>query len=166
MMHLRLPVPRSAAPMCVSATLAPGWSREGAEWFAELTRTIAAGRSDQRDQWEMGDFATGDRGADLVSLAAYLFKLSQADAAVKVADMIGSSHMSRPDPFAPLSGTTAARRRAKLGRLSCRCSRCAGLPAEHFVGKPGGVERHRRRPRRVTICRGSIPLAGISNFGL
>jgi hypothetical protein len=36
-----------------------------------------------------GDFATGDRGGDLVSLAAYLFKLSQADATLKVADMIG-----------------------------------------------------------------------------
>jgi hypothetical protein len=36
-----------------------------------------------------GDFATGDRGGDLVSLAAYLFKLSQADAALKVADMLG-----------------------------------------------------------------------------
>jgi hypothetical protein len=36
-----------------------------------------------------GDFATGDRGGDLTALAAYLFKLSQADAALKVADMIG-----------------------------------------------------------------------------
>jgi hypothetical protein len=36
-----------------------------------------------------GDFATGDRGGDLVSLAAYLFKLSQADAALRVAEMIG-----------------------------------------------------------------------------
>lgn len=38
-----------------------------------------------------GDFATGDQGGDLVSLAAYLFKLSQPDAALKVADMIGVS---------------------------------------------------------------------------
>ncbi len=36
-----------------------------------------------------GDFATGDRGGDLVSLAAYLFKISQADAALRVAEMIG-----------------------------------------------------------------------------
>lgn len=36
-----------------------------------------------------GDFATGERGGDLVSLASYLFKLSQADAALRVADMIG-----------------------------------------------------------------------------
>jgi hypothetical protein len=35
------------------------------------------------------DFATGHRGGDLVSLGAYLFKLSQANAALKVADMIG-----------------------------------------------------------------------------
>lgn len=35
------------------------------------------------------DFATGEAGADLISLAAYLFKLSQGEAALKVADMIG-----------------------------------------------------------------------------
>ncbi len=42
-----------------------------------------------------GDFATGDRGADIVSLAAYLFTLSQAEAAIRVAEMIGV------DPYEP-----------------------------------------------------------------
>jgi hypothetical protein len=35
------------------------------------------------------DFATGAAGGDLVSLAAYLFKLKQAEAAVKVAEALG-----------------------------------------------------------------------------
>ncbi len=35
------------------------------------------------------DFATGDRGGDVVSLAAYLGGLSQGDAARELADMLG-----------------------------------------------------------------------------
>ena len=35
------------------------------------------------------DFATGDRGGDPISLAAYLFGLSQVDAARRVAEMLG-----------------------------------------------------------------------------
>lgn len=54
-------------------------------------------RSDQRSgsfcinlrngRW--ADFATGDRGGDVVSLAAYLAGLSQIEAAVRLAHMIG-----------------------------------------------------------------------------
>ena len=35
------------------------------------------------------DFATGDKGGDPVSLAAYLAGIGQADAARRVADMLG-----------------------------------------------------------------------------
>lgn len=35
------------------------------------------------------DFATGDKGGDPVSLAAYLFRLSQVEAARKLAAMLG-----------------------------------------------------------------------------
>jgi hypothetical protein len=35
------------------------------------------------------DFATGDRGGDVISLAAYLFELSQVEAARKLARMLG-----------------------------------------------------------------------------
>lgn len=35
------------------------------------------------------DFATGDRGGDPISLAAYLFDLHQAEAARRLADMLG-----------------------------------------------------------------------------
>jgi len=37
------------------------------------------------------DFATGDRGGDVISLAAYLFNLSQAEAARRIAAMLGIS---------------------------------------------------------------------------
>ena len=40
------------------------------------------------------DFATGDAGGDLISLAAYLFDLNQRDAAIHVAGMLGV------DPYA------------------------------------------------------------------
>jgi hypothetical protein len=76
----------------------PDGRREGAEWVCRNPT-----RDDQRrgsfkvnmrsGKW--GDFATGDRGGDFVSLAAYLFNLTQADAALKVADMIG---VDRYDP--------------------------------------------------------------------
>ena len=38
------------------------------------------------------DFATGDRGGDPISLAAYLFGLRQGEAARKLAEMLGVRH--------------------------------------------------------------------------
>lgn len=38
------------------------------------------------------DFATGDAGGDLISLAAYLHGMSQIEAARRLADMLGVSH--------------------------------------------------------------------------
>jgi hypothetical protein len=35
------------------------------------------------------DFATGDKGGDVVSLAAYLFSLSQIEAARRLSDLLG-----------------------------------------------------------------------------
>ena len=35
------------------------------------------------------DFATGDRGGDVISLAAYLFALPQAEAARRLSRMLG-----------------------------------------------------------------------------
>ncbi len=37
------------------------------------------------------DFATGNRGGDLISLAAYLFQVSQAEAAIRLATLLGVS---------------------------------------------------------------------------
>lgn len=44
----------------------------------------------QTGKW--ADFATYDRGGDVVSLAAYLAGTGQADAARKLADMLGMRH--------------------------------------------------------------------------
>jgi hypothetical protein len=70
----------------------PDGRRDGAEWSA-----INPTRSDHRKgsfkinlkNGKWSDFATGQRGGDLVSLAAYVHGLSQADAAVRVAAMVG-----------------------------------------------------------------------------
>jgi hypothetical protein len=70
----------------------PDGCREGAEWVA-----INPTRADSRKgsfkvnlstgRWS--DFATGDGGGDLISLAAYLHRLDQAAAARRVAEMLG-----------------------------------------------------------------------------
>lgn len=67
---------------------------EGAEWVALNPR-----RADHRPgsfkinirtgRW--ADFSTGDKGGDVISLAAYLFGLSQAEAAQRIAAMLGIS---------------------------------------------------------------------------
>jgi hypothetical protein len=70
----------------------PDGRREGREYVARNpTRTdrrpgsfrvnVATGR------W--ADFATGDKGGDVVSLAAYLAGIGQADAARRLANMLG-----------------------------------------------------------------------------
>lgn len=72
----------------------PDGRRCSGEWVARNPR-----RSDRHlgsfkvnlrnGRW--GDFATGDAGGDLVSLAAFLFDLKQDEAALRVADMLGVS---------------------------------------------------------------------------
>lgn len=70
----------------------PDGRREGPEWVA-----INPTRSDSRKgsfkvnirtgKW--GDFASNDRGGDLISLAAYLHRINNGEAAVKIAEMLG-----------------------------------------------------------------------------
>ena len=70
----------------------PDGKRQGREFVAK-NPTRADGRPGSfsinlvNGKWS--DFATGDKGGDPVSLAAYLFGLSQIDAARRVADMLG-----------------------------------------------------------------------------
>ncbi|MBO6893968.1 MAG: hypothetical protein JJ866_18655 [Roseibium sp.] len=69
----------------------PEGRREGTEWVCRNPR-----RADHRagsfkvnlvtGRW--ADFATDDCGGDLVSLGAFLFELSQKDAALNIADML------------------------------------------------------------------------------
>jgi hypothetical protein len=69
----------------------PGGRRHGHEWVAlnphrgdahlgSFSINLRTGR------W--ADFATGDKGGDVISLAAYLFHLSQAEAARRIAHML------------------------------------------------------------------------------
>lgn len=70
----------------------PDGRREGAEWVARNPT-----RADHRPgsfkvnlrtgRW--GDFSTGDKGGDLIALAAFLFSLDMGEAARRVADMCG-----------------------------------------------------------------------------
>jgi hypothetical protein len=70
----------------------PDGRREGVEWCAiNPTRT-----DDRKGSFKINlrtgrwaDFATGQSGGDLIALAAYVHGLKQADAAVRVAAMIG-----------------------------------------------------------------------------
>ncbi|RTL88103.1 MAG: hypothetical protein EKK29_05865 [Hyphomicrobiales bacterium] len=70
----------------------PDGRREAGEWVSRNPK-----RADKRlgsfkinlktGAW--GDFATDDRGRDLISLAAFLFDIKQRDAAIRVAEMLG-----------------------------------------------------------------------------
>ena len=70
----------------------PDGRKQGGEWVARNPK-----RSDRKagsfsvnlrtGRW--ADFATGDKGGDPVSLAAYLHDLRQAEAARRLAEMLG-----------------------------------------------------------------------------
>lgn len=72
----------------------PDGRREGHEYVARNPR-----RSDRRpgsfrinlNTGRWADFATGDKGGDVVSLAAYLAQSSQVEAARNLAGMLGIS---------------------------------------------------------------------------
>jgi hypothetical protein len=72
----------------------PDGRREGAEWVAinpaRLDRCKGSFKINLRTgAW--ADFAINRRGGDLVALAAYLFQISQTDAALRIAEMLGVS---------------------------------------------------------------------------
>ncbi len=72
--------------------LLPDGRREGAEWVARNPR-----RDDRRpgsfkvnlQKGVWGDFATGDKGGDLVSLSAYVAGVNQREAAIRLAESLG-----------------------------------------------------------------------------
>jgi hypothetical protein len=70
----------------------PDGHRCGHEWVARNPRRAdrtAGSFSVNMRTGAWGDFATGDKGGDPVSLAAYLAGTSQADAARNLARMLG-----------------------------------------------------------------------------
>lgn len=76
----------------VVQSLLPNGRREGTEWVARnplrADRRIGSFKVNlTTGKW--ADFATGDRGGDLVSLAAFVVGLSQRDAAIRLAESLG-----------------------------------------------------------------------------
>ncbi len=70
----------------------PGGRFEGPEYTVRNPRRADRKPGSFRINVRSGrwsDFATGDSGGDLISLAAYLFGLSQPEAAREVARMVG-----------------------------------------------------------------------------
>lgn len=86
----------NAAALSELATLLARWlpdgRRNGREFEARNPRRGDRHPGSFRVNLRTGrwsDFATGDAGGDPVSLAAYLFGLSQIDAAKRLAEMLG-----------------------------------------------------------------------------
>lgn len=70
----------------------PDGHREGGEWVALNPRRADHKPGSFRINLRTGkwaDFASGDRGGDVVSLAAFLAGSGQAEAARNLADMLG-----------------------------------------------------------------------------
>jgi hypothetical protein len=70
----------------------PGGRRQGREYVVRNPKRSdrhpgSFGMNLTTGRW--ADFATGDRGGDVVSLAAYLHGLSQYEAACRLAEMLG-----------------------------------------------------------------------------
>lgn len=77
---------------CLASRWLADGHREGAEWVARNPTRADHKTGSFKVNLITGcwsDFATGDKGGDLISLAAYLFSLSQKDAALKLAEMLG-----------------------------------------------------------------------------
>jgi hypothetical protein len=80
-------------------TWLPQGQRRGREWVAlNPTRPDKhpGSFSVNLNNGKWADFATGDRGGDVVSLAAYVFGTSQADAARSLAAALGVDWRDRP----------------------------------------------------------------------
>lgn len=82
---------RPALPSILDRWL-PGGRREGREYVVRNPKRIDRKPGSFRINLATGkwkDFATGEGGGDPISLAAFLFDLSQREAALRVADMLG-----------------------------------------------------------------------------
>jgi hypothetical protein len=82
--------------LSASLTLVPRWlpegRREGSEWVATNPTRVDKRRGSFKINLRTGrwsDFAVGTSGGDLIGLAAYVFGLSQGEAAVNIAKALG-----------------------------------------------------------------------------
>jgi hypothetical protein len=87
-------VNRAALAVCplVLGRILPGGKRDGQEYIAFNPRRADRHLGSFRINMQSGkwaDFATGDRGGDLISLVAYTEDKSQVDAARLLARMLG-----------------------------------------------------------------------------
>jgi hypothetical protein len=77
----------------VLARLLPGGRAVGAEWHAGSLRGEAGHSLRVRLRGERAgiwcDFATGDRGGDVIALAAAVWRVSQSEAARRLAALLG-----------------------------------------------------------------------------
>jgi hypothetical protein len=70
----------------------PDGRREGSEWVARNPKRNDENPGSFKINLRTGhwaDFATGDKGGDVISLAAYLHDLSQSSAAIRLSEMLG-----------------------------------------------------------------------------
>jgi hypothetical protein len=70
----------------------PDGEQQGAEWIALNPRRDDCNPGSFKVNLRSGrwaDFATGDRGSDVISLAAFLFNISQIKAARQLQEMLG-----------------------------------------------------------------------------
>lgn len=74
----------------------PDGKRQGREYMARNPRRADRQAGSFKVNIHTGrwsDFATGDTGGDVISLAAYLFGLSQSEAKKNLAEMLGVHHV-------------------------------------------------------------------------
>lgn len=76
----------------------PNGRLDGREWVALNPRRADSHVGSFKVNLTTGkwsDFATGDKGADIISLAAFLFNIRQAEAAKNLSQMLGLSQGER-----------------------------------------------------------------------
>ena len=76
----------------VVAAFLPDGRREGVEWVARNPRRTDKSLGSFKvnlSTGKWGDFASGDKGGDLIGLVAFLLAISQRSAAEKLADSLG-----------------------------------------------------------------------------
>lgn len=146
----------AALALAAADTLVTQWlpdgKRMGAEWSARNpTRGDghAGSFSVNLGSGVWADFATGDKGGDLVSLYAYLHGMSQADAARAVADLVGAadalqSHGQRSNA-APAPALSQEKRRTPWQAMPQAPTDAPEPPVAHSVrGKPEARWAYRR----------------------